>query len=60
MASKEQTEGLARVFDTLAASMIIAVAVGLAGYGDISGRDIVVLCVLCPIMLSSAWRLRRS
>jgi len=60
MASKEQKEGLARVFDTVAASMIIAIAAGLAGYGEISGRDIAWLCVFCPLILSSTWRLRRS
>jgi len=59
MVSKEQKEGLARVFDTLAASTIIAIVVGLAGYGAMDGRDIVLLCALCPIILASAWRLRR-
>jgi len=59
VASKEQKEGLARVFDTLAASALIASVVGLAGYGAISGRDIALLCALCPIILASAWRLRR-
>jgi len=59
MAGKEQKEGLARVFDTLAATTIMAIVAGLAGYGAIAGRDVGLLCALCPVILVSAWRLRR-
>jgi len=59
MASKEQKEGLARVFDTLSASSIIAIVVGLAGYGAIRVRDVALLCLLSPVLLGLAWLLRR-
>jgi len=59
MASKEQKEGVARVFDTLTASAVIGVVVGLAGYGAIIHRDIVLLAVATPVMLAFSWSLRR-
>jgi len=48
MASKEQKEGIARVFDTLAASRIIAAVVGFSGHSIITVAQIVALCVLAP------------
>jgi len=39
MASKEQKEGVARVFGTLAASAIIGIAIGLSEHNVISARD---------------------
>jgi len=59
MASKEQKEGVVRVFDTLTASAVIGVVVGLAGYGAIIYRDIVLLAVATPVMLAFSWSLRR-
>jgi len=58
MASKEQKEGIARVFDTITASSIIAAVVGMAGYGAIKERDIVLLCVLVPALFVCSWFLR--
>jgi len=60
MANKEQREGLARVFDTLSASSIIGIVVGLAGYGSISLRDIALLSVAILPMLMFSWFLRRT
>jgi len=59
MAGKEQKEGVARVFDTLTASSVIAIVVGFAGYGAIRIRDIVLLCLLSLVLLGFAWLLRR-
>jgi len=59
MASKEQKEGVARIFDTLTASAVIGVAVSLAGYGAISLRDTLLLVAAVPVMLSFSWFLRR-
>jgi len=58
MASKEQKEGVARVFDTLTASAVIGVAVSLAGYGAINLRDTLLLVAAVPAMLSFSWFLR--
>jgi len=38
-ASKEQKEGVARVFDTLAASSIIAAVVGFTGHGVMTALE---------------------
>jgi len=59
MASKEQKEGLARVFDTLAASSMIGVVVGVSGYGAINPWDIGLLGVAFLALLMFSWRLRR-
>jgi len=48
MASKEQKEGVARVFDTLCATAIIAASASIAGYGNISNNDVVLLCLISP------------
>jgi len=56
--SKEQREGIARVFDTVAASSIIGAVVGLAGYGAIKPRDIVLLLAAIPALLAFSWFLR--
>jgi len=55
MASKEQKEGIARVFDTLAVSAIIGVTVGITGYSLISARDIIFLLSAIPALLILSW-----
>jgi len=59
MASKEQKEGVARVLDTLAATSIIGAIASIAGYGNISGRDVLLLCLAIPCLFAFSWRLRR-
>jgi len=44
MAIKEQKEGIARVFDTISATSIIAAVASIAGYGGIIARDVVLCC----------------
>jgi len=58
MASKEQLEGVARVFDTLAASSIIAAVVGFTGHGLMTSLEMIGLVVLAPLLLAFAWTLR--
>jgi len=58
MASKEQKEGVARVFDTITASAIIGMAIGLSGHSDMTIREILSLAGLCPILFTSSWILR--
>jgi len=57
-ASKEQREGVARVFDTLAASSVIGAALGITGHGVMTVLEIGCLLVLTPILLASGWFLR--
>jgi len=57
-ATKEQREGVARVFDTLAASSVIGVALGITGHGVMSAIEMGCLFVLTPILLASGWVLR--
>jgi len=59
MASKEQKEGVARIFDTLAASTIIGAIVGLSGHSVMSLLEVSLLCALCPALVSCGWLLRR-
>jgi len=59
MAVKEQKEGIARVFDTLSATSIIAAVASLAGYGSIIARDVVLLCLAIPCLVTLSWHLRR-
>jgi hypothetical protein len=58
--TKEQYEGLARFFDTLAASAIIAAIIGHAGYSQIKFTEVAVLYFACPTMLSISLFLRRK
>jgi len=58
MASKEQEEGVARVFGTLAASAIISIAIGLSEHNVISARDVVLLWTAFPVLLVFSWILR--
>jgi len=57
-ASKEQKEGVARVFDMLAASSIIGAVAGITGHGVITSLEISCLIVLAPILLAFAWVVR--
>jgi len=59
-ASKEQKEGVARVFDTLAASSVIGAVLGITGHGVMSLLEIGCLLMLTPILLTSGWFLRGS
>jgi len=59
MASKEQREGIARVFDTISATAIIAASASIAGYGSIVAKDVVLLCLIAPFLLALSWRIRR-
>jgi len=58
MASKEQKEGIARVFDTITASAMIGMVIGLSGHSDMTIREILSLAGLCPVLLISSWILR--
>jgi|GEM_PF-1095186 len=60
VASKEQKEGVARVFDTITASSIIGAVVGIAGYGSVGVRDIVLLLAATPALLMFSWVLREA
>jgi len=60
MAIKEQKEGIARVFDTISATSIIAAAASIAGYGSIIARDVVLLCLITPFLIGLSWQLRRT
>jgi len=59
MAIKEQKEGIARVFDTISATSIIAASASIAGYGSIVPKDVVLLCLAAPCLLALSWLLRR-
>jgi len=58
MAIKEQKEGVARVFDTLSATAIIAASASMAGYGSIAAKDVALLCFIIPFLLVLSWFLR--
>jgi len=60
MANKEQREGLARLFDTLTASAIIGVVVGLSGHTALTLREIIALGMACPVLLTFSFLLRRQ
>jgi hypothetical protein len=57
--TKEQSEGLARFLDTLAASAVIGAVVGATGHSDLSLAEIFGLLALCPALLSMSIYLRR-
>jgi hypothetical protein len=57
--SKEQSEGLARFLDTLAASAVIGAVVGATGHSNLSLGEIIGLLTLCPTLLSMSIYLRR-
>lgn len=56
--TKEQKEGLARFFDTLAASAFIGAVVGATGHSALTSIEIVLLFTACPILLAFAFHLR--
>lgn len=58
--SKEQREGVARFLDTLAAAATVGWVVGVEGYSEVSRMDLVLLFLVCPILLSFSWKIRRS
>ena len=57
--SKEQSEGLARFLDTLAASAMIGMVVGATGHSDLHLGEIFGLLALCPTLLAMSFKLRR-
>jgi len=57
-ASKEQKEGVARVFDMLGASSIIGAVAGVTGHGVMTSLEMACLIVLAPILLAFAWVVR--
>lgn len=58
--SKEQCEGLARFFDTIAASAMIGAIVAVSGRGDLKVWEVWLLFVACLTMLAGSLFLRRS
>jgi hypothetical protein len=58
--SKDQSEGLARFIDTIAASALIGAVVGASGHSTIGPSEVAVLLVICPILLIASFFLRRS
>jgi len=60
MASKEQKEGVARVFDTLAVSGAISLAVAGSGRAVMDRWEVIVLCMICTSFFACAWLLRRE
>ena len=57
--TKEQKEGLARFFDTIAASAVIGGVVGVTGHSPFSPLEIWALFLVCPILLLLSWTLRK-
>jgi hypothetical protein len=57
--SKEQKEGLARFIDAIAAASFVGAVVGATGHSPLSGLEIGVLFVACPILLTFSWILRK-
>lgn len=57
--SKEQSEGLARFIDTIAASAFIGAIVGASGHSAIERLEVFELLVICPILLLASFFLRR-
>jgi len=60
MLNKDQRDGLARLFDTLTASAVIGLVVGSTGHTDLTWREILALCLICPLLLSFSLLLRRT
>jgi len=58
MATNAQMEGVAHLFDTLAASAVIGAVVGVSGNSLLSVRDIVLLFAAFPMLLIFSWILR--
>lgn len=58
--SKEQKEGLARFFDTIAASAFIGAVVGHSGHNQLTTMEITSLYISCPILLAVSLFLRRQ
>jgi len=59
MLNKEQREGVARLFDTLTASAVIGLVLGVTGHTDLTGWEIFALCNTCPPLLALSLLLRR-
>lgn len=57
--SKEQVEGLARFFDTIAASAFIGAVVGHSGHSTLTGVEVAFLYAACPVILVFSFWLRR-
>jgi len=53
-------EGIARMFDTISATSIIAAAASIAGYGNINPKDVVLLCLITPFLIGLSWQIRRT
>jgi len=60
MLNKEQREGLARLFDTLTASAVIGLVVGLSGHTDLTLLEIMCLCLGSAVLLTFSLFLRGS
>jgi len=60
MFNKEQREGLARMFDTLTASAIIGLVVGLTNRAPLSQQEALALCLICLLLVTLSLRLRRQ
>jgi len=60
MLNKEQREGLARLFDTLTASAVVGLVVGLSGRTVLTLWEIVALCIISPILLTLSLFLRKK
>jgi hypothetical protein len=58
--SKEQKEGLARFFDTIAASALIGAVVGSTGHSPLTSLEVGVLFSVCPILLAMSFFLRKQ
>jgi len=60
MLNKEQREGVARLFDTLTASALIALVVGLSGHTDLTVLETIALCAIFPLLIGLSLILRRQ
>jgi len=60
MLNREQREGVARLFDTLTASALIGLVVGLSGHTDLTAWEAIALSVTCFILLTFSLLLRRQ
>jgi len=60
MLNREQREGVARLFDTLTASAMIALVVGWSGHTDLTMWESIALCAICMFLLTLSLLLRRQ
>lgn len=56
--NRRQKDGLASLFDILAAAGFVALTANIMGYGDVKGLDLVLLSTISPWLVLLAYFLR--